>query len=91
MKRILHLSVKSEYFLEVRDKVKAHEYRLQTEYWRKRLEGKQYDEVHIKLGYPKSSDADRIEIRPWKGYLESTITHKHFGDQPVSVYAIIVN
>ncbi|HAS6506889.1 TPA: ASCH domain-containing protein [Vibrio parahaemolyticus] len=70
---------------------KKYEYRLQTDYWRKRLEGREYDEVHIKLGYPKSGDTEKILVRPWKGFEEMVITHPHFGDAPVSVFAIKVN
>lgn len=52
---------------------------------------REYDEVHIKLGYPKSGDTEKILVRPWKGFEEMVITHPHFGDAPVSVFAIKVN
>lgn len=91
MKRILHIPVKGKYFHEIKDGTKYFEYRLITEYWRKRLEGRTYDEVHIKLGYPKSNDTSRILVRPWRGYEYQTITHAEFGGNSVDVFAIGVN
>ena len=90
-KRVLHLPVKAVYFYQVKDGSKPDEYRLQTDYWRTRLVGRTYDEVHIKLGYPKKDDHDKIVIRPWKGYEEKSILHEHFGNKHVDVFAIKVN
>jgi hypothetical protein len=91
MKKILHLPVKAQYFYETKDGIKLFEYRLITAYWRKRLEGRTYDEVHIKLGYPKANDSSRILMRPWQGYEIQIITHPEFGSSPVDVFAIRVN
>lgn len=91
MARILHLPVKGVYFHQIKNGAKLREYRLQTNYWRKRLVGREYDEIHIKLGYPTSDDLDRIEVRPWRGFEEQVIRHEHFGNERVSVFAIRVN
>ncbi|EDG5368335.1 ASCH domain-containing protein, partial [Salmonella enterica subsp. enterica serovar Typhimurium] len=45
-KRILHLPVKKIYFDQIKSGEKPDEYRLVTDYWIKRLEGREYDEVH---------------------------------------------
>jgi len=90
-KRVLHLPVKSIYFHQIKDGTKSEEFRLQTDYWGKRLLGREYDEVHIKLGYPKADDHEKILIRKWKGVFKKTINHVHFGDKDVEVFAIIVN
>jgi len=90
-KRILHLSVKKIYFDQIRSGEKPDEYRLVTEYWIKRLEGREYDEIHVKCGYPKAGDMSRIEVRPWSGFAKEVITHPHFGAEPVEVFAIHVN
>ena len=87
----LHLNLKGEYFDQIKSGEKLYEYREQTSYWKKRLEGRLYDNIYIKRGYPKSDDKDNIIIRPWKGYLKRRIQHEHFGDDSVNVYAIIVN
>jgi hypothetical protein len=90
-KRILHLPLKAIYFHEIKAGTKLLEYRLQTKYWENRLVDRDYDEVHIKLGYPKKDDHERIVIRPWKGFLKQAIQHEHFGDNEVNVFAIRVN
>lgn len=87
----LHLNLKSEYFNEIDSGIKLFEYRLRTPYWRKRLEGRRYERILVKKGYPAAGDASRIRKRPWRGYEEQTITHPHFGDKPVDVFAIRVN
>lgn len=88
--RDLVLSVKRIYFEQIRDGVKPDEYRLCTPYWKKRLEGREYDRVVITLGYPSKNDNERRLIRPWRGVVTRTITHQHFGDSPVQVFAIDV-
>lgn len=90
-KRILHLALKAVYFHQIKSGDKKFEYRLQTEYWRKRLIGREYDEIHIKLGYPSKGDRERIVVRPWMGFSYETIKHEHFGSEEVNVFAIKVN
>ncbi|MEO9497609.1 MAG: ASCH domain-containing protein [Vibrio splendidus] len=89
-KRILHLPVKGVYFNEMKSGIKTREYRLQTDYWKTRLEGRDYDLVRITLGYPSREDEERIMLFKWKGFERTTITHEHFGDKSVDVYAIVV-
>lgn len=45
----LHLNLKGEYFHAIRAGKKVEEYRLYNEYWRKRLEGREYERLIIKL------------------------------------------
>lgn len=90
-KRILHLPLKKIYFDQIKSGEKLFEYRETTDYWKKRLLNRTYDEVHIKSGYPKANDSDRIIIRPWKGYEVKKIVHPHFDNNQVEVFAIIVN
>lgn len=89
--RALHLALKSEYFDAIRDGTKAEEFRLATPYWAKRLEAREYDIVVLTKGYPKAGDPDRTLIRKWRGAYGTTITHPHFGPEPVDVYAIDVS
>ncbi|MHA4987022.1 ASCH domain-containing protein [Cetobacterium somerae] len=86
--KILTLNLKREYFEQIKSGIKTEEYRLCTPYWQKRLEGKTFDKIIIKLGYPKNSEVEKTMKFPWKGYKKRKITHKHFGSDPVSVYAI---
>lgn len=87
----LHLSLKADYFYEIRDGKKAEEYRLCTPYWEKRLAPhKHYSSIELTLGYPPKDNYSKRIIRPWRGYIRRTITHPHFGDKPVEVFAIHV-
>ena len=83
----LTLALKGEYFDAIMAGVKQEEYRLVTPYWRKRLEGRIYDAVVLTKGYPKRDDLARRLTLPWQGYRETTITHAHFGEEPVAVFA----
>jgi hypothetical protein len=89
--KVLHLNLKAEYFNGIKSGAKIYEYRLQKAYWMRRLELKKWDYILIKSGYPKKDDAEKIILRPWLGYELQTITHPHFGNAPVKVFAIRVN
>lgn len=87
-KRILHLHLKGEYFDQILAGTKTEEYRL-VSVWKKRLEGRQFDEVWLYRGYPKRGDESKVIRRPYRGYHVIRIQHKHFkGD--ADVYAIDV-
>ena len=88
--KVLTLPLKREYFEQIRDGTKPEEYRLYTPFWRKRLEGRHYDSIVLTLGYPAKADTARRLKRPWRGYTIKTITHPHFGPNPVRVFAINV-
>lgn len=103
----LHLPLKREYFEAIRDGAKTEEYRLCTAFWERRLSRKSryhdtlvegaiavprfFDRIVLTLGYPARDDHTRRLERPWMGYTIKTITHPHFGPEPVTVYAITVN
>ncbi len=87
----LVLPLKAIYFDAIRRGEKVEEYRERTPYWIKRLVGRTYTHVILKRGYPKNGDTMRIMTLPWRGYVEKTLTHPHFGDEPVEVFAINVS
>ena len=91
MAEILHLNLKAEYFDQIKDGSKKEEYRLYNDYWRKRLLFRKYAGILIKRGYPKRGDASKTIERLWRGWTIKEITHPHFGDKPVQVFAIRVN
>lgn len=86
----LTLPLKSEYFDAIRDGTKPEEYRLVTPFWKKRLVGRTYDEIVLTKGYPRGDDQERRLSRSWRGFTVKTITHPHFGPEPVEVFAIDV-
>lgn len=84
----LTLSLKAEYFHAIKSGEKTEEFRLVTPYWTKRIEGREYDHLVLTLGYPKRGDEERRIRLPWRGFRKTTRLHKHFGPNPVEVYAI---
>jgi len=88
--RILRLNLKRKWWEQIRDGVKTVELRLATDFWRKRLIGKHYDEIHLCLGYPKRDDESRTLRRKWRGVAKETVLHEEFGNSPVEVFAIDV-
>lgn len=90
MTRTLTIPLKGIYFDQIKSGEKCEEYRRVTDYWRKRLEGREYDRIVLTRGYPKAGDHERRIVKPWRGYIVRTITHPHFGSDPVRVFAIRV-
>lgn len=88
---LLHLNLKGEYFDQIAEGTKKEEYRLYNEYWRKRLLFKRFDGLVIKRGYPKRGDSSKTLERVWRGWTIKEITHPHFGNEQVKVFAIKVN
>lgn len=94
MNKDLRLAVKREYFEAIASGEKLEEYRLNCDYWNKRLikefggENVHYDTLTITLGYPKKDDKSKTMTFKYKGFKEKTITHKHFGESAVPVFAI---
>jgi len=87
----LTLPLKGEYFDAIKAGTKIEEYRLDNEFWRKRLDRRSFDRVILTKGYPRSDDHERRLVLPWRGYKLKTITHPHFGPEPVVVFAIDVS
>lgn len=84
----LRLAVKRKWFEQTKAGLKPFEYRLDNEYWRKRLIGKNYNNLIITLGYPKKTETDKIIVMPYLGYEMQTITHAEFCEKPERVFAI---
>lgn len=90
--RVLTLALKGEYFDQIKAGTKTEEYRLCTPFWQKRLRSPfgWVDRIVLTRGYPSRDDHTRRLELPWRGYTIKTITHPHFGPEPVEVYAIKV-
>jgi len=88
----LRLAVKREYFEQIKSGEKREEFRLDNEYWQKRLVGRDepFRNVIITLGYPSKDQPERMLTFPYVGWERKTITHKHFGKDPVNVFAIFL-
>lgn len=90
MPRELILPLKGIYFDQIKAGTKLFEYRLRTPYWTKRLEkAATFRRLVLTRGYPPADDTQRRLALPWRGYVNTTIHHEHFGPEPVEVFAII--
>ena len=65
MNRILHLNLYKKYFDEIANGTKTIEYRDKTDYWKKRIENKEYDVIKFRNGYAKNAPTMLVE---YKGY-----------------------
>ena len=65
MKKILHLNLYRKYFDAIADGTKTTEYRDKTDYWKKRIEGRQYDIIKFRNGY--ATDAPTMLVE-YNGY-----------------------
>lgn len=79
------------YFDQIKAGIKLEEYRLVNYYWTKRLLGRNYDRIILTRGYPRKDDEDRRINLKYRGYEVKTITHPHFGPEPVQVFAIKID
>jgi len=87
--KILHLNLNGEYWDQIKARKKDFEYRLQTEFWKRRLVGRTYDAVCVKRGYPKKGDESKMIWKKWKGCKPiSGFEHPHFGPGKHDVFAI---
>lgn len=84
----LHLNVKQIYYDQYMAGMKPFEFRKITPYWENRLINKEYGRIFYKAGYPAADDMSRIVTLPYLGWEIQTITHPHFGSDPVDVFAI---
>ena len=65
---ILHLNLHREFFAAIAARTKRIEYRDQTPYWRKRLEGRRYDVIQFRNGYATNAPEMRVEFRGLRRY-----------------------
>lgn len=86
----LTLALNGVYFDQIKAGTKTEEFRLRTPFWIKRLHGRTFDRIVLTRGYPARDDHERRLVLPWRGLRETTLTHPHFGPDPVEVFAIKV-
>ncbi|WP_324271113.1 ASCH domain-containing protein (plasmid) [Enterobacter hormaechei] len=87
--RVLQLAIEGEYFQAILDGEKTQEFRLSNDYWQRRISCRTYDKLVLTWGYPSKTDKKRRIEMPWTGYeFIPAMKHKHFGDEPVAVFAI---
>jgi hypothetical protein len=60
--RILHLTLHRQFFVEIAAGTKPIEYRDQTPYWKRRLEGREYDAILFRNGYSSNAPEMLVEL-----------------------------
>ena len=63
--KILHLNLYRKYFDAIVNGTKTIEYRDKTDYWKKRIEGREYDIIKFRNGYAKDAPTMLVE---YSGY-----------------------
>ena len=63
--KILHLNLYRKYFDQIAEGTKTIEYRDRTDYWKKRIEHREYDAIKFRNGYAKDAPTMLVE---YKGY-----------------------
>ena len=61
--KILHLNLYRKYFDAIVNGTKTIEYRDKTDYWKKRIEGREYDIIKFRNGYAKDAPTMLVEYR----------------------------
>ncbi len=61
MNRILHLNLYRKYFDQIVEGTKTIEFRDKTDYWKKRLENREYDVIKFRNGYAKDAPTMLVE------------------------------
>lgn len=62
-RRILDLPIKRVFFDRIRAGTKTEEFRDRTDFWKSRLEGREYDEIRFRAGYQSDSPIMYIEFK----------------------------
>jgi hypothetical protein len=62
MNSILHLNLRRKWFDAIAVKTKRVEYRDQTPYWKRRLEGRHYDVIQFRNGYATKAPEMLVEF-----------------------------
>lgn len=68
MKSVLHLNLRREWFAAIANRTKRIEYRAQKPYWRRRLEGRDYDTIQFRNGYATNAPEMLVEFRGLRRY-----------------------
>ncbi len=84
----LILPLKRKWFEQIKSGEKTEEYRLDNEYWQKRIIGKSFDKVIVTLGYPKRDDLSRRLEFPWNGYVMKDVVSDEWDGNLVRVFVI---
>ena len=84
--KVLHLTLKKEWFDMIASGVKKEEYRELKDYWKKRLEGKAFTHVHFRNGYAKDAPVMVCELNA----IRKGLGVKEWGAQDNTKYYVLM-
>ncbi len=64
--RTLHVPIRRKWFDDIVSGKKRQEYREVKRYWTKRIEGREYDEIHFRNGYARDAPFMRVKYQGWR-------------------------
>ena len=79
-KRVLHITVKKEWFKKILAKEKDEDFREIKPFWKIRLIGKKYDYIKITNGYRKDSPSILAKYDGWRYTSEDEVTDLGTGE-----------
>jgi len=93
MIKVLSLNLTYRWFDLIKSDKKKVEYRVVSDFWKIRIEDKDFDEIHIFRGYPKKGlngyASGVIQKFKWNGY-EKKIVNYPVLEQEINCYCIFL-
>ena len=86
--RILTLRLKGGWWQQIREGSKKEELRLASPRYIRQLLDREYDEIHLWLGYPPATDTSKLMRFAWRGAQRMTRQHPFWGPDPVDMISI---
>jgi len=87
--RILTLRLTTGWWQQIQQRQKSAELRINSPFYRRLLIGREYDEIHLWLGYPPKTDTSKRMRFAWRGVVDlPQVIHPHFGPAPVDLLSI---
>jgi hypothetical protein len=86
--RILTLRLKTIYWNQIAAGTKREELRLANPRYIRQLLSRDYDVIHLWLGYPPATEATKLLRFAWRGARRIRRQHEHFGPTPVDLIAV---
>ena len=75
--KILQLNLFRKYFDQIAEGTKTIEYRDMTDYWKKRIENREYDIIKFRNGYAKDAPTMLVEYKGYGMYYEWGFTPRY--------------
>jgi hypothetical protein len=86
--RILTLRIKAIYWQQIDAGTKSEELRIANPRYIRQLLTRDYDVIHIWLGYPPATDTAKLLRFAWRGAKRIRRQADHFGPTPVDLIAV---